>query len=54
METTKISKSEVISILESLHKFNRLDETTVDLMSIEYGIDCKQLCVDYGITYVIN
>lgn len=51
---TMISKREVVSILESLHKFNKLDDVTVDLMSIEYGIDCRQLCSDYGITYVIN
>lgn len=49
-----ISKNEVISILESLHKFNRLDDTTVDLMSIEYGIDCRQVCSEQGITYFIT
>ena len=52
MET--ISKSAVISILESLSKFNKLDDVTVDLISIEYEINCRQLCCDYSIKYNIT
>ena len=43
----------LVSCMDDLHAFNILDERIVNLISANFGVDAKEICEKYGITYDI-
>lgn len=49
-----MEKEQIIDLLYTLQKFNKLDNRIVDIVSEVFKVDAKQLCNTNGIVYWIK
>ena len=49
-----VNIQKIKKLLEDLHAFNKLDKRVVDIISEVFGVDAKEICSKYGITYWIK
>ncbi len=47
-------EEKIVSFMDDLHAFNLLNERIVNLISANFGVDAKEICRHYGITYNIS
>ena len=44
---------QVVELLRSLHAFNKLDATTISIITDVFSVDAEEICREYGITYFL-